>query len=203
MKKSILIILTLVAVFAVLPVYASYYSSGDTEFSVRAGGIFPLMYYKPGNSIVWTGTKNESGSSALGTKIGGSASIAYQGFTSSHLCLGGELGYDFFYTNGEDFASVVPLTFKASLVTMQTGKFDLNFHFNIGAAFLKYSSTRYIPAPYAKITVNPTYFFTKAWGIGLETGVCGFAELYFKTEKKDWTTIMCTCPISITAIYRH
>ncbi|HNQ96713.1 MAG TPA: hypothetical protein PKH81_01350 [Treponemataceae bacterium] len=75
--------------------------SGDQYIRLGLGVNFPLFFTGPGG--VETDTKLD---------MGGAGFIGFSRFITSHLSLGGELGFAFNATLGENMLVYVPLTFK-------------------------------------------------------------------------------------------
>ena len=201
MKKPIILAIVMVLILiAAAPVFArsTYYFTGDTMFSIRAGVDFPafISFYKDA----------ERGTVAFGDthlKLGGSASLAYQGFITESLAIGGELGYMFNYSRSGLLLTTVPITAKLSYFPVQTGKFDLALGLNIGGAFIRYNEGKYF-APAASVTVNPTYYFNDNWGIGIESGLLLTLESYGnKNAKSKASALAGLMPAVLTLSYRH
>ena len=201
MKKSIITALVMVLIlFAAMPLFArsTYYFNGDSVFSIRAGVDFPafISFYKdPDRGTVFFDDPH--------LKLGGFASLAYQGFISEYFALGGELGYAFNYSRSGLLLTTVPITVKLSYLPVQTGKFDLALGLNLGGAFIRYDEGKYF-APVASVTLNPTLYFNETWGIGVETGLMVTSEFYgsnnVKSNRSAFAGLM---PVVLTLSYRH
>ncbi len=198
MKKIILAILVLVLLVA-FPVAArtSYYYSGDSVFTIKAGVDFPafINFY---NSSRGTYTFWDTHLS-----LGGYASIAYQGYLNEYWALGGELAYAFNFSHSELLLTTVPITARLTFVPVQTGTFDLAASLNLGVAFLRYNEGKYL-APYASLTVQPTVYFTENWGLGVESGLMLTAEIYGQNDSKHKASALGgLLPVTLAISYRR
>ncbi len=199
MKRFFLAILVVI-MLAATPAFArsSYYLTGDTIFSIRAGVSFPAFFSFYNDPDMGTVFFEETHAT-----IGGDASLAYQGFISSYFALGGQIEYNFNYSVGGLLLTTVPLSVKLSFIPVQTGKFDLAFGLNLGGAFIRYNEGKYF-APYASLTINPSFYFTESWGIGIETGLMATAEIYTSSsDKHNQSAFAGLMPISLVLSYRH
>ena len=196
MKRAILIILILVLLGG-LPLFArsTYYFKGDQVFSIRAGVNYPAFfafYFKP-----------ERNTTDTHLKMGGYASIAYQGYISETLALGGELSYAFNYSQSDILMTTVPITAKLTWVPVQTGRFDLAMSLNVGGAFLRYNEGRFF-SPFVSVSLCPSFFINENWGIGVEGSLMLTTEFYTqKSGKKDTSAIAGLVPLTLVLSYRH
>lgn len=201
MKKSIITVLVLVLLLAAaMPLFArsTYYFTGDSVFSIRAGVDFPafISFFKDSSrgTVLFNDTH---------LKLGGFASLAYQGFISDSFALGGELGYVFNYSRSGMLLTTVPITVKLSYIPIQTGKFDLALGMNLGGAFIRYNEGKYF-APLASLSLNPTFYFSETWGIGVETGIMVTGEFYSSNNAKSKANAFAgMMPVVLTLSYRH
>ncbi len=201
MKKSTLLIVILL-VLSVSTAFCSstYYERGDQVFSIRAGVDFPGFL-----SFIHDSSRNQSFGDIHMQRVGGVASIAYQGFLSEYLAIGGELGYQFINSLSPTLCTTVPITAKLTYIPVQTGLFDLAFSANLGFAFLKYDNSKYL-SPYASLTVCPSFYITENWGLGIESGIMLTAELYTKNSsynKYEASSILGMIPLTVCVSYRH
>ena len=201
MKKCTTIVIILL-VLAVLPAFcaAGYYETGDQVFSFRAGVDFPAFL-----SFLNDPSRNQSSSDIHMQRVGGIASISYQGYLTQNLALGGELGYQFINSLTPSLYTAVPITAKLTYVPVQTGLFDLALSANLGMAFIKYDDGKYL-APYASITLQPSFYITESWGIGIESGIMATAELYTKNatyDKYSNNAVLGMIPLALVVSYRH
>lgn len=199
MKKFILAIL-IVIILTTLPIFAksNYYFTGDSVFSIRAGVTLPAFFAFPANHdkalVPFENTHMHPG---------GLASLAYQVFVTPSLALGGQIEYGFNYSNSNNLLTTIPLSGKLSYIPVQTGKFDLAFSLNLGAAFIRYNDGKYL-APFASATITPSFYFNESWGLGLETGLLTTFEVYLPNSNKNKDTcITAMMPISLVLSYRH
>lgn len=199
MKKSTTFVLILL-IIVLSPAFCAnkYYETGDQVFSFRAGVDFPAFV-----AFVNDSSRNQAFGDIHMQKVGGIASISYQGFLTEHLALGGELGYQFINSLTPELFTSVPITAKLTYVPVQTGLFDLALSANLGMAFIKYDESKYL-APYASITIQPSFYITDSWGIGIEAGITTIAELYTKNSgKSDSSAFFGAIPLALVVSYRH
>ena len=199
-SKKFIIALVVLVLLAATPAFAksTYYFKGDQVFSIRAGVDFPgfISFYNDserGTVTFWD----------THMKLGGVASIAYQGYINERLALGGELGYVFNYSRSNKIMTTVPLTAKLTFVPVQTGKFDLATSLNLGGAFLRYDEGRFF-SPHVSLTLTPTIFFNENWGLGIESGLMLTWEFYTKNSNKHDASAFCgLIPVTLALSYRH
>lgn len=201
MKKSTLII-GILLIFAVSFAFCSstYYERGDQVFSIRAGVDFPAFL-----SFFNDSSRNQTLGDIHMKKVGGIASISYQGFLNEYFAIGGELGYYFINSLTPSLYTTVPITAKLTYIPVQTGLFDLAFSANVGFAFIKYDTGKYF-APFASLTLAPTFYITDNWGLGIESGLMASAELYTKNSsynKYQNNAVLGMIPLSVVVSYRH
>ena len=199
MKKSTTFILILL-IIVISPAFCAnkYYETGDQVFSFRAGVDFPAFI-----ALINDSSKNQTFSNIHMQKVGGIASISYQGYLTERLALGGELGYQFINSLTPELFTAVPITAKLTYVPVQTGLFDLALSANLGMTFIKYDESKYL-APYASLTIQPSFYVTESWGIGIEAGITTTAELYTKNSgKSDSSALFGMIPLAIVVSYRH
>jgi len=199
MKKSTTFILILL-IIVISPAFCAnkYYETGDQVFSFRAGVDFPAFI-----AFINDSSKNQTFSNIHMQKVGGIASISYQGYLTERLALGGELGYQFINSLTPELFTAVPITAKLTYVPVQTGLFDLALSANLGMTFIKYDESKYL-APYASLTIQPSFYVTESWGIGIEAGITTTAELYTKNSgKSDSSALFGMIPLAIVVSYRH
>lgn len=200
MKKSTLIVILLVLCVSTAFCGSTYYQKGDQVFSIRAGVDFPAFLFFFNDS-----SRNQTFNDIHMQKVGGVASIAYQGFLNEYFAIGGELGYEFINSYTPLLYTTVPITAKFTYIPVQTGKFDLAFSANVGAAFIKYDTGKYL-APYASLTLCPTFYITDSWGLGIETGIMTTAEIYTKNStysKYNDNSVVGMIPLTLCISYRH
>ena len=201
MKKTIIMGLVMILILiAAMPIFArsTYYFPGDSVFSIRAGVDFPAFisfYQDPDRGTVTFSDTH--------LKLGGFASLSYQAYLSEYTALGGELAYVFNYSNSGLLLTTVPITAKFTYVPVQTGKFDIALSLNLGGAFIRYNEGKYF-APFASLTLTPSFFFTENWGLGVETGLMVTSEFYGKNSNKNLASAFCgLMPVTLTLSYRH
>lgn len=199
MKRFVLAILVVVILGAV-PVFArdSYYLTGDTIFSIRAGINFPTFLAFFRDPQMGTRAFEDTHLS-----IGGDASLAYQGFLNESFALGGQIQYVFNYSVGGKILTTVPLTAKLTYLPVQTGSFDLGISLNLGGAFIRYNEGKDF-VPFASATITPSYYFSDNWGLGVESGLMVTLENYGKNnEKHNQSAFAAFMPVTLVLSYRH
>ncbi len=199
-RKKFIIAIVVLVLLATIPVFArsTYYFTGDQVFSIRLGVDFPgfISFYNDPDR----GTVSFWDTHML---LGGNASIAFQGFISERFALGGELGYVFNFTHSDLLLTTVPITAKLTYYPIQTGKFDLAASLNLGGAFLRYDEGKFF-APYAAITLTPSFYFNENWGLGIESGIMTSIEFYGSGNVKYNSNAICgLLPVTLTLSYRH
>ncbi len=197
MKKSFVTIAAILLAVSLSPLFASdYYEKGNTFFTVKAGVTVPGFSKFTNNSEYGTKTLPKE----MHTKIGGYGSLAYQVFTSPKLALGGEIGYDFNYTQSDKILTIVPMTVKLSYVPVQTGKFDFAVNSALGVTYNRYNDTKFL-MPFVSITCCPSVYVGNNWGLGLDLGLWLNAELHSDELKKD-NAIVGIMPLTFALTYR-
>ena len=200
-KRTLFIVILLVLCLSTAFSSSTYYERGDQVFSIRAGVDFPaFLYFFNASSQLDT-----TFADVHLQRVGGVASISYQGFVSKYLALGGELGYQFINSLTPSLCTTVPITAKLTYIPVQTGLFDLAISANLGVAFLKYDNGKYL-APYASLTICPSFYITDNWGLGIESGIMAVAELYTKTSSYDKfndNAALGLIPLTLCISYRH
>ncbi|MDC7246350.1 MAG: hypothetical protein PQJ47_10665 [Sphaerochaetaceae bacterium] len=168
------------------------YSMGSQIFTFRFGPEVPTFMYRPSLSPTWLTFSDTH------FKVGGYGSLSYQGFLSSHLAIGGELGYLFDYDQSELFTSV-PLLAKLTYIPFQ-GTFELPLSISMGFAYNSYDESSYLSL-FTSAEVGLSYFFTESWGFTLSGGLQVIPEIYFD-DKADQTTYTGFMPITLAISYR-
>lgn len=199
MKKGFLLVSVMLIIVSLSPLFADdYYEKGNTFFSIKAGisvPVFGKMFNDPSESL-------RLGSDAMHLKkVGGVGTLSYQGCVSPRLAIGAELGYFFNNSFEYKYFTQVPITFKATYIPVQTGKFDVNIVGNIGFEFLRYNNSPSF-SPYVGFSINPVFYVTEKWGIGLDAGAGLNCELFTKTAKKDQNTVAMFAPVTLSITYR-
>ena len=196
MKKFFL--LCLIALLLPLTLYsANYYDAGSQQFSFRLGTNVPLFlnFYNLDDMRVGPGEGN------TGMNLGGYGSISYQMFNSPKTAIGGEIGYNFNFSAGEDFFSAVPFFAKYSYFPLQ-GTFDLPLSVGLGAAYIKYD-TGSLMTLYANFEVGAIWFPGVNWGFGISTGLWIIPELNYQEILKEDNAIAGFIPITLSVTYRQ
>ncbi|MDD4010868.1 MAG: hypothetical protein PHI83_01850 [Sphaerochaetaceae bacterium] len=198
MKKKILLCLLLALLSAMAFAQSPYYEIGDQVFNVEAGTQIPAFLWFPYASqdsfLVGSQTR---------MSVGGWGSISYSAFSTPYISLGGELGYGFSFSNAGLIFATVPISLRATYIPIQNGTFDLAITANVGGAFNSYDSDMFF-GPFASLSVCPSYYFDKNWGIGLKAGMSLTGEFYTASSSRQQYTAACALvPISFSLSYRH
>lgn len=201
MKKLMIMLLILLSVSAI-PVFADYYyEKGDTAFSFNVGTGIPAFQAFVNNSDKGF----EPWIDGTHSYVGGYGSLGYQSFVTRNLAIGGEIGYAFNNSFAKKIFTTVPITAKLSWYPVQTGKFDLILHANAGIAVLRYETDRFL-APHAKISINPVYYISDSWGLGIDAGLWVNYEFYGSSAsgyKSNESAFGGFIPATVSLIYRH
>lgn len=202
MKKRFFIVLTLL-LMALAPVFSSsgYYEKGDTVFSFKGGINLPDFFIFTNNSTV----KTVSGVNGMHLYIGGSLGLSYQVFLTDYFALGGGVSYNFNSSYSKDLFVTVNLSAKITYYPVQTEKFDLGLSADAGISYFRYSGGKYV-SPLISLSVSPTYFFNKSFGLGLDLGVYMNWDFYFTSSSNNKSlhnALSIMSPITIRLTYRH
>jgi hypothetical protein len=131
------------------------YSRGDKFFSISLGPLIPLPFIK------------ESTSYKSKIKVGGTLSLSYNYFFTSHVFFGGELGGMFAQTIAKDFIYIVPMGLRAGYQFI-LGRFEIPLTLMIGFA----PQVR-LEENYGGLFVKPSasffWRFYPDWSFGLNT----------------------------------
>jgi len=174
------------------------YGMGSQIFTFRAGPFIPAFMYRP--SI-------EDGDALLSfsdtrMNVGGYGSIRYQGFLTSTLALGGELGYIFAYDKGEELFTSVPIQAKLTYIPLQ-GRFELPLSVGLGFAYNSLEGAS-VGSLFVSAEVGFSWFYTDNWGITLSGGLHLIPELYTKNHPNFHdSTLLGTMPITLSLSYRN
>lgn len=203
-KKKLLAI-TLACLFLTSSLFAEAkeYKTGSMIFSFKGGTTLPTFIYFPNESANEFQWYYGMGSGDQATKLfaGGDFGLSFEGFTTSSLSLGGELGYNFNYTIGEVLFSVVPLTFKVTYYPIQ-GKFDLPLSLGAGISYMKFGEDQSLMTLFFNVDVGFVYYITENWGIGIHSGFWLIPELNYQKEDRDYNGLLGMVPIVLSVSYR-
>ncbi|MDD4219174.1 MAG: hypothetical protein PHR10_03215 [Sphaerochaetaceae bacterium] len=202
MKKVLIVLLLCLIVPSVLLAdeeampKARQYAMGSQMFTFTAGPVLPAFFYRP---FLSSGDKLLSFNETH-LKVGGYGSIRYQGFLSSTLALGGELGYYFAYDRNDLFTSV-PFQAKLTYIPLQ-GTIEIPLSIGLGFAYNSYQKTSYMSL-LATAEVGFSWYFKEEWGLTIGTGLQLIPELYGKdTDNYSDTTLAGFMPITLSVTYR-
>ncbi len=199
MKKKILILIILL-IFVLSGLFSAnkYYNTGDTVFSFNGGINLPdfILFSKSSDNVFGFDTH---------IQVGGTLGLSYQVFLTNSLALGGSLSYRFNSSISSDLFVLVPITAKLSYYPFQSEKFDLILSVDAGISYFRYLEGKYV-SPYVGISISPSYFFTKSWGLGLEAGINVNYDIYFASSSNNKSlhnAFGFFSPITLKVIYRH
>jgi hypothetical protein len=202
-KKFFIVLLLCVLLPCSLFAAADEYKTGSMMFTFKAGTTMPAFVKFFDSSSGYTEPFVLFGDGDNKTKLnwGGYFSLSFEGFTTSKLSLGGELGYDFNYTIGSTIFSIVPLFFKVTYYPFQ-GFFDMPISIGLGGSYWRYGTDKSLLTLYSNVDVGFVFYFWDNWGIGLHTGLWLVPELDYK--KDDWNNngIIGFMPITLSVTYR-
>lgn len=206
-RKKNLVLLLLLSVLIIAPLFAQdevkvrykEYDKGSSMFTFRAGVSIPTFYYRPFQDPTIVAFPDE-----MNTKVGGLGSIRYQGFVNSYLALGGELGYQFTYDDGEDLFTSVPFQAKLTYIPLQ-GTFEIPLSVGIGFAYNSYSGYEKPSFLSFLTTIEAgfSWYFKQNWGLTLSAGLDLIPEIYLaKHPHHDQSTLGAFMPITLSITYR-
>lgn len=204
MKKFLIVLLLCVIVPTLLIAAedstpkARQYSMGSQMFTFTAGPVLPAFFYRP----FLPSSEGEKFLPFFDThlKVGGFGSIRYQGFLSSTLALGGELGYYFAYDRNDLFTSV-PFQAKLTYIPLQ-GTFEIPLSVGLGFSYNSYQKTSYL-SPLVTGEVGFSWYFKENWGLTIGTGLQLIPEIYGKDSPNyTHTTLAGFMPITLSVTYR-
>lgn len=175
----------------VLDIDDARYKKYTQVFNINLGTTFH-------DATIWQDQSKKVGEKKM--YPGGSGSLSFMINMLSYLRIGGELGYDFYYTNKMSLLTVVPITFNLGFFVQIDENWDFPFNLKLGVAYLKHQDKHYF-APTMSLTAGFTYYITESWGIGLEAGFSFFSEFYSSDTFRNNTTF--TSPLRIAISYRR
>ena len=144
----------------------SPYSRGDKTFVISLGILFPTYF-------------SGIGDMGHGLSLGGTGSLAFNYFLTSHLFLGGELSGMFAGTRGGNMLYIVPFGLRVGYQFVYK-RFEFPLHLMIGAEPQKYLEDGYfglVLKPGASIY----WRFNPDWSFGLN-GIWWFLPQWPKTQ---------------------
>ena len=196
MKKLTTILL--IGCLAILSVSAApYYDTGSQIFTITAGPTVPLT-----NTSFEGENDTTIGPGATGFKaVGGYGSITYQVFTNPYVALGGELGYQFNFDNGNKIFTSVPMLFKTTFFPVQ-GTFELPIGLGIGMNYISYAGMSLMSFG-VTADIGFRWYFSNEWGLGVHTGLSIIPELYVTDDKIAQNALTTFVPVTLSVSYRH
>jgi hypothetical protein len=133
------------------------YAKGDKIFSMSLGIIFPTLFL------------DNHGSRYEGNvKIGGTGSLAFFYYLSSHWFIGGEIQGMFAPTFGGNMIYIIPMGVRGGYQFV-VGRFEFPLTFMVGMAPITYIDTNYLGL-FLKPEVSAYWRLNDSWSFGLNTG---------------------------------
>lgn len=197
--KRITFLITIIMVFAATALTAApYYDTGSQIFTITAGTNVPLSatYYDTEKEEVVT--KFGPGSGKTNISMGGYGSLDYEVFVNPYISMGGELGYQFNFAADGNILSCVPILYRVTYFPVQ-GKIDVPVSLGLGFNYMGFNGN-------SKFTLNAhldfgaRYYFSDAWGLGIQSGISWSPEWYSDKTKNGHITFV---PINLTVSYRQ
>jgi hypothetical protein len=139
------------------------YSPGDKTFTIAIGALFPVLFLN--NSGESYATSYPVGN----INIGGTGSLAFNYFLSSHLFLGGEIQGMFASTLGGNMLYIVPMGVRIGYQFI-AGSFEFPLSFMVGIAPQSYSSNARYFGLFLKPQGSVFWRFNSEWSFGLNAG---------------------------------
>ena len=132
------------------------YSRGDQTFTISLGLSFPTLFFNNGTRI-----KDHH----FNPPVGGTGSLAYTYFFSSHFFLGGEIGAKINGTLAKNTAFIIPIGLRTGFQFVAR-RFEFPFTAGIGMAPQRYLNFSYVGL-YMKGSGGAYYRFSPDWSFGL------------------------------------
>jgi len=133
------------------------YSRGDQLFVISAGVIFPTVFLNNTRKIDHN----------FNPPVGGGMSLSYLYFFGAHLFVGGEIGFKFNYTLGENTVFLIPIGARAGWQFV-VRRFEFPLSMTIGFAPQRYLNFSY-PGFFLKAGASAFFRFNPDWSFGLNT----------------------------------
>jgi hypothetical protein len=131
------------------------YSLGDQTFIISFGVIFPTVFLNNGHKI----------DHHFSPPVGGTLSLAYNYFLSSHFFLGGEIGVKFNYTLAKNTIFIIPIGLRAG-VQFLFKRFEFPLFLVVGIAPQRYLNDSYAGL-FLKGGGSAFFRFNPDWSFGL------------------------------------
>jgi hypothetical protein len=134
----------------------SLYSRGDQTFNISLGVIFPTVFYQNSKPI----THNVN-------VVGGTGSLGYNYFFSSHFFVGGEIGGMFDYTLRKNTLFIIPIGVRAGYQFILK-RFEFPLALTLGIAPQRFLDLGYVGF-FMKPSASAFFRFNPDWSFGMNT----------------------------------
>lgn len=145
------------------------YARGDQTIGINVGVLFPLFFTGEGGVV-----DNK-------VMLGGTGTIAYNYFLSSHFFVGGEIGGMFAGTKGENLLYIVPITAHVGYQLI-LDRFEIPLSLSLGIAPQSHLNNRYFGF-FVKPSASVFFRIHPDWSLGLNTGWWLVPEWGTNTQK--------------------
>lgn len=126
--------------------------------------------------------------------VGGSGTLGYHVFVTDNFNLGGDVGFNYLKTVGDNVFYFIPILFKAGY-QFNTGKFEIPLYLGIGG-----SIQNYIDRTYFGLTLKPEvgiYYRTSSdFSFGILAGVYVMPQWY-KNTSHNYTGVITDLSLSV------
>ena len=163
---------------AVEPDWINYntdlYVAGDQTFIITLGTVFPIIFYHTKDNDEKEIKAGDSADMKFSPSVGGTGSLAYNYYLSSHFFMGGEVSGMFISTLRQNSLFIVPLGMRFGTQII-AGRFEFPFTLGVGMAWHTYLDFGYYGL-YVK--AEPAAFFraTSEWSFGITANWSWFPE---------------------------
>ena len=195
--KKFLLLLSLSFLIPLSLYSANTYDKGSQMFSFKVGTTIPTFTYFFADDTVVVGP----GEGNTGAKVGGYGGISFQLFNTPTTAVGGEIGYNFNFSQANILFTAVPFYAKYSYVPVQ-GTWDLPISVGLGGAYIKYNDASMMTL-YANMEVGLTWYPGDNWGFGLNTGIWLIPEFNYNEELQQDNALAGFIPITLSITYRQ
>jgi hypothetical protein len=168
-------------------IYApEFYSRGDQTFIISFGVVAPTMFFGQDGII----------SHNISPPVGGTGSLAYNYFFTSHLSLGGEVGGMFTSTVGQNVLYIIPIGLRVGYQFIFR-RFEFPLALTVGIAPQRYLNLGYLGL-FAKAGGSVFFRFNPDWSFGVNANWGWYPQWVKKPEENVHANIM---DITVAARY--
>jgi hypothetical protein len=132
-------------------------AGGDKIFSMNLGVLFPVLFLD-----------NKGSSYQSNINLGGTGSLAFFYFLSSHWFLGGEVQGMFAPTLGENMTYIIPIGVRGGY-QFSLGRFEFPLGLMIGMYTMTLLDSNYLGL-FVKPEVSAYFRLNQSWSFGINTG---------------------------------